>query len=133
MTENQLAKIMVDACYQIHRTLGPGLLETVYEQCLCHELSVRGISFKREVAVPVAYKGIKLDCGFRLDLLVADLVAVELKAVDRVLPIHRAQLLTYLKITDKKLGLLINFNEELIKDGIHRVVNGLRYPESEDD
>ena len=128
MNENELSKHIVDAAYEIHRTLGPGLLESVYEECMGRELSLRGISFKKQLSIPVKYKGLNLDCGLRLDLLVDDLVIVEIKAIEKVAPVHKAQLLTYLKITNIRLGLVINFNVELIRDGIHRVVNGLIEP-----
>ena len=119
---------LVRAALEIHQTLGPGLLESVYEECMCRELSLRGLEFKRQLSVPVEYKGIKLDCGFRIDLVVADLVVVEIKAVEKVMPVHKAQLLTYLKIMNLKLGLLINFNEEKVKNGTHRVINGILEP-----
>jgi GxxExxY protein len=128
MNENEISKVVVDACFEIHKTLGPGLLESVYEECLCRELILRNLSFKRQEPVAVEYKGVKLNCGFRFDLLVEDLVVVEVKAVDKIMPVHKSQLLTYLKIMDKKLGLLVNFNEALIKHGINRVVNGYLDP-----
>ena len=110
------------ACVEVHRALGPGLLESAYEECLCYELSQAGLRFERQRALPVAYKGVLLDCGYRLDLVVADSVIVELKAVDGLLPIHKAQLLTYLRLTKLTLGLLINFNVPVLKDGVQRVV-----------
>lgn len=125
MTENELSEIVIGACIDIHRSLGPGLLESAYQKFLAHELTLRGVPFEREVPVPVAYKGVTVDCGFRLDFWLERKVIPELKAVDRLLPIHTAQLLTYLKLTGSKLGLLINFNARLLKDGIVRVVNGL--------
>jgi GxxExxY protein len=121
-TVNETSGIVVDAAFQVHQTLGPGLLESVYEQCLQYELADRGLDVKRQVQVPLMYKDLQFDCGFKIDLLVNDLVVVELKAVEVVLPIHLAQILTYLKITGHRVGLLINFNQTKIKDGIHRLV-----------
>ncbi len=116
------ARIVVDAAYRVHSALGPGLLESVYEVCLCHELRKQGIPFLAEQVLPVVYNGVRLDAGLRFDLLVDESVVVELKAVEKTLPIHEAQLLTYLKLADKRLGLLINFNVACIKDGIKRMV-----------
>jgi len=116
------AKAVVDAAYRVHSVLGPGLLESVYEVCLCHELRKRKIPFQSQRVLPVIYDGVTLDAGLRLDVLVDDCLVVELKAAEKILPIHEAQLLTYLKLTDKRLGLLINFNVPLIKDGIKRMV-----------
>jgi len=106
----------------VHRALGPGLLESAYQVCLAHELTLRGIAFEQEKALPVEYKGVRLDCGYRLDFLVAGKVVVELKAVDELHPVHEAQLLTYLKLTGCKVGLLINFNVQVLKNGIKRMV-----------
>ena len=125
MTENEIAKIIVDAAFQIHKSLGPGLLETVYEVVLAHGLKRRGLKVERQVPVAIVFDGIKFDEGFRADLIVEDKVIVELKSVEKVIPVHKKQLLTYLRLTDKKLGLLINFGSELIRDGISRVVNNL--------
>ena len=105
----------------MHRALGPGLIEPVYERCLCHELNERGLKFKSQVAVPILYRGVQLDAALRLDLLVEDCVIVELKAVENLIPLCEAQLLTYLKLANKRLGLLINFNVRLLKDGIKRL------------
>ncbi len=116
------AKEIVDAAFQVHKELGPGLLESVYESCLAYELEKRNLKIKRQVLLPVVYKDIHLDAGLRLDILVENCVIIELKAVEKILPIHEAQLLTYLKLTKKRLGLLINFNVPLIKDGIKRKV-----------
>ncbi len=113
---------IVDAALAVHTTLGPGLLETVYEACLVHELSKRRLQAQRQVALPVIYDGVRVDAGLRLDLVVEESVIVELKAVHDLLPIHQAQLLTYLKLSGYRLGLLINFNTVLIRDGIKRVV-----------
>ena len=125
MSENEVAKEIVDAAYKVHRALEPGLLETVYEVVLMRELEKRGLRVERQLPVKIAYEGATFDEGFRIDLLVADCVIVELKSVEKIAPVHKKQLLTYLRLTDKRLGLLINFVEELIKDGVHRVVNNL--------
>ncbi len=119
---NLAAEMVVDAALTVHRALGPGLLENVYSLCLAHELRKRGIRVLRELPLPVSYDGILLDAGLRLDMLVDDCVIVELKAVECLLPVHKAQVLTYLKLTGHRLGLLINFNTTLIRDGIRRVV-----------
>ncbi|MFH1581189.1 MAG: GxxExxY protein [Pseudomonadota bacterium] len=125
MTENEIAKIIVDAAFQVHKMLGPGLLESVYEVILAHELKKRGLNVKRQVPVPIVFDEIKFNEGFRADLIVEEKVIVELKSVEKVSSVHKKQLLTYLRLTGKKLGLLINFGSELIRDGISRVVNGL--------
>jgi GxxExxY protein len=125
MTENEIAKKIVDAAYHIHKRLGPGLLESVYETVLAYELKKRGLNVKRQVPVAIVYDNIKFDEGFRADLIAEDKVIVELKSVEKVSPVHKKQLLTYLRLADKRLGLLINFGSELIRDGISRVVNGL--------
>ena len=125
MTENEIARVVVDAAYQVHKNLGPGLLESVYEVILYHELNERKLNVKRQVDIPVQYNGLTFDEGFRTDLLVEDRVIVELKSVENLMPVHKKQLLTYLRLADKRLGLLINFGESLIKYGIKRVVNGL--------
>jgi len=119
----ETARVLVDAAFAVHKALGPGLLESVYEVCLCHELRLRRVSFQRQLELPVVYKDVRLDAGLRIDLLVADVVVVELKAVEKLLPVHEAQLLTYLKLTGHRLGLLINFNVPLIRDGIKRMVH----------
>jgi GxxExxY protein len=123
---NALTHDIIAAAIEVHRHLGPGLLESAYQECVCCELNRMGISFKREVAVPLAYKGLKLGCSYRIDLLVEDSVIVELKAVEQVLPIHSSQLLTYLRAAEKQVGLLINFNVRVLKDGINRVVNDFK-------
>lgn len=117
-----LARVVVDSAFRVHSTLGPGLLESVYETCLVHELTKRSVPLQQQLVLPVFYDGLHIDSGLRLDLLVDNAVVVEIKAVDRVLPVHRAQLLTYLKLTGHRLGLLINFNVPLIRDGISRLV-----------
>jgi len=114
---NETSGVVVDAAFQVHTTLGPGLLESVYEECLQYELTNGGFDVRRQVQVPLRYKELQFDCGFRIDLLVNDEVVVEVKAVEAVLPIHTAQLLTYLKITERRVGLLINFNQTKIKNG----------------
>ena len=119
---NEVSGVIVDAAFQVHETLGPGLLESVYEQCLEYELTNCGLDVKRQVQVPLQYKGLQFDCGFRVDLVVNDVVVVELKAVEAILQVHRAQILTYLKITGLRVGLLINFNQTKIKNGIQRLV-----------
>jgi GxxExxY protein len=113
---------IIGAAIEVHRQLGPGLLESAYEQCVCHELKLRGLAFKCQVDFPVSYKGLKLDCGYKIDLIVSDEVVVELKAVERILPVHEAQLLTYMKLSGKTVGLLINFNSSLLTQGIIRRV-----------
>lgn len=118
---NAVAQQIVAAAFAVHSALGPGLLESVYEICLTHELVKRGLTVERQTTLPVVYDGLRLDAGLRLDLVVGDCVIVELKAVEAVLPVHKAQLLTYLKLTGHRLGLLINFNVPLIKNGIQRV------------
>ncbi|MGO8752953.1 MAG: GxxExxY protein [Thermoguttaceae bacterium] len=125
MTENEIAKIVVDAAYSIHRHFGPGLHETVYEVCLLHELKKRGLKAERQVAVKIEYDSIVFDEAFRADLIVENKVVVEIKGVEKIHPIHKKQLLTYLRLTTMRLGLVINFDAEWIRDGIARVVNGL--------
>ena len=125
MIENEIAKIIVDAALRIHRRLGPGLLESVYEATLAHELRARGLSVTQQLGVPVNYDGVRLGLGFRADLVVGNKVLVEIKSVELIAPVHRKQLQTYLRLMGLHLGLLINFNVELIKDGIQRVVNRL--------
>ena len=125
MLENEIARIIVDAALKIHRGLGPGLLESVYEATLAHELRVRGLRVTQQLGVPVNYEGVRLGLGFRADLVVGHKVLVEIKSVELIAPVHLKQLQTYLRLMDLHLGLLINFNVELIKDGIRRVVNRL--------
>lgn len=119
---DEIATAVVDAAYAVHRALGPGLLEGVYEICLVHELVKRGLDVERQVTLPIVYDSIRLDAGLRIDLLIGQQVVVELKAIELLLPIHEAQLLTYLKLSGHRLGLLINFNVPLIKQGIRRMV-----------
>jgi len=125
MKINDLTHEIIGAAIEVHKSIGPGLLESAYEECLCKELSLRQIAFERQKPLPVEYKGLKLECGYRLDLLVAKTVVVEVKAVENLLPIHEAQLLTYLKLGGWKAGLLINFNVSALKKGIRRLVLGL--------
>ncbi len=125
MTENELSKIIVNVAYQIHVNLGPGLLESVYEEIMYFELTNQGLRVERQKAIPVFWNGIKMEIGFRADLIVENKVIVELKSVETLAPVHSKQVLTYLKLTGLKLGLLINFNENLIKDAITRIVNNL--------
>lgn len=120
---NKLSNILIGSAIETHRILGPGLLESAYEECLCHELTLKKIKFERQKKLPVTYKGIHLDCGYRLDILIENIVIVELKTVEHFEPIHEAQLLTYLKLSGLWLGLLINFNVPVLKDGIRRIVN----------
>jgi GxxExxY protein len=119
---NELTYQTIGAAIEVHRMLGPGLLESSYRECLCRELSLRGISFRREYGLPVEYKGVRLNCGYRIDVLVADQIVVEIKAVEALAAVHDAQLLTYLRLGGWKVGLLMNFNVVVLKDGIHRRV-----------
>jgi len=125
MTENELSKIIVNCCFQIHSKLGPGLLESVYEEILAYELQKNNLNIKRQYGISVFYDDVKMDLGFRADLIVENKVIIEIKSIETIAPVHQKQLLTYLKITGLKLGLLINFNEALIKNGIQRIVNNL--------
>ncbi len=125
MNENELSKIIVDICYKIHTKLGPGLLESVYEAVLFYELNELGLTVERQKPIPVIWKELKLDIGFRSDLIVENKVIIEIKSVEKINPVHPKQVATYLKITKLKLGLLVNFNESLIKNGITRIVNNL--------
>ncbi len=121
---NALSRAVVGAAIEVHRALGPGLLESAYQKCLCRELTLRGIPFDKEVSLPVDYKGISLDCAYRLDVVVGGCLIVEIKSVEPIHPIHESQLLTYLKLSAIWLGLLINFNVPLLKDGLRRLVHG---------
>ena len=125
MRENVISGEIVDAAYRIHTRLGPGLLESVYEAAMAYELRKRGLRFERQKPIPVVYEGIHLEEGFRADFIVEDRVIIELKSVEKIAPVHKKQLLTYLRLTNKRLGLLINFNSDLIKNGITRLVNNL--------
>jgi GxxExxY protein len=125
MHENEIAKIIVDCCYKIHLQLGPGLLESVYEEILAYELQKHKIYITRQQGISVIYEEVKMDIGFRADMIVENKVIVEIKSVETIAKVHQKQLLTYLRLTGLKLGLLVNFNEALIKDGIQRIVNNL--------
>jgi GxxExxY protein len=121
---DQLSDVVIGAAIEVHRMLGPGLLESAYEECLCRELTLREIAFERQVPLPVVYKDVKLECGYRMDIVVAKALVVEVKSVDAIAPIHEAQLLTYLKLSGIRVGLLLNFNVPVLKDGIRRRVFG---------
>ena len=125
MNENEISKVLVDIFLLVHRKLGPGLLESVYEEVICYELMKRNLKFSRQAGIPVMYDDLKMDLGFRADIIVEDKVIVELKSVEAIAPVHPKILLTYLRLTGKKLGLLVNFNVPLIKDRISRLVNNL--------
>jgi GxxExxY protein len=118
----EIVSVVIDAAIKVHSALGPGLLESVYEACLCHELSLREVSFERQLALPVTYRGMQLESGLRLDLFVASEVIVELKSVDKLMAIHEAQALTYLKLSNRRVCLLMNFNSIKLKDGLRRIV-----------
>jgi GxxExxY protein len=122
LMEEALCSQIIGAAIEVHRHLGPGLLESAYEVCLCHELGAKGMAFQRQVAVPVLYKGVSLDCGYKLDIVVEDRVILELKAVESVLKVHEAQLLTYLRLTGKRVGLILNFHVSVMTKGIVRKV-----------
>jgi len=122
---NTRTDAIIGAAVEVHRTLGPGLLESTYEMCLCRELSIRGLAFEQQVPISVEYKGVKLDCGYRADIVVGGSILIEIKAIDSLLPIYDAQVLSYLKLGGWKIGLLINFNVELLKHGLRRRVLGL--------
>lgn len=121
--ENQITERVIGAAIEVHKHLGPSLSESAYEECLCYELSQLGLTFQRQVPLPVAYKGLKLDCGYRMDIVVENAVILELKSIDEFAPIHSAQLLTYLRLTGMKVGLLMNFNVPVLKNGLKRLVN----------
>jgi len=125
MTENEISGIVVDSALKVHTALGPGLLENAYEACLTHELTKRGLNVERQKLLPLRYDGVIVEAGYRLDLLIENLVIVELKAVEDIIPLHEAQILSYLKLSDKRLGLLLNFNVKRMVDGIHRFANKL--------
>ena len=125
MTENEVARQIVDAAFRVHTSLGPGLLESVYEVVLAYELEKRGLGVVRQQPIPIEYQGTRIEMGFRADLIVEDLVIVEIKSVEATAPVHKKQLLTHLRLGNKRLGLLINFNVVLIKEGITRTANGM--------
>ena len=120
---NEITERIIGCAIEVHRHLGPGLLESAYEECTCHELVETGLLLQRQVPLPIAYKGIQLDCGYRMDAVVEKLVVVEFKTVERLLPVHEAQLLSYLKLWGLSVGLLINFHVSVLKDGLRRIVN----------
>jgi len=121
--ENRLASVVVDACVKLHTAIGPGLLESVYERILIHELEQRGCYVEKQVSIPITYGGLTFEEGFRADLIIEKCLIVELKSVEKLLPVHKKQLLTYLRLADLRLGILVNFGEELMKTGIHRIIN----------
>jgi len=125
MTENELSKIVVNCAYKVHKSLGPGLLESAYEECLFYELNKTDLKIEKQKALPIIYEDVKLEIGYRIDLIIENKLIVEIKSVETLNDVHFAQLLTYLKLTDCKLGLLINFNVALIKNGIKRIANNL--------
>jgi len=125
MNENEISKILVECCFKVHTELGPGLLESVYEEVLSYEIIKRGLNLERQKGIPVVYDNLRMEIGFRADIIVENKVIIELKSIEAIAPVHSKQLLTYLKLTGMKLGLLVNFNEALIKDGIKRIVNNL--------
>jgi GxxExxY protein len=127
MDINQLSSSIIGAAIEVHKVLGPGLLESAYEKCLCYELSQRGLVFNSQKPLPVIHKGQKLDCGYMMDVVVEKAIILELKACNQIEPIHKAQLLTYLKLSGLKLGLMLNFNVPVMRDGITRVANHLQY------
>ncbi len=125
MTENEISYKIIGASIELHKALGPGLLESVYEESLALDLRASGLKVKQQVSVPMSYKSLNFERGFRLDLLVEDMVIIEIKSVQAILPVHKSQLLTYLRLSDRRLGLLINFNSKVLKESIHRIANGL--------
>jgi len=127
--ENELTDRIIGAAIEVHRHLGPGLLEAVYEECLCYELSQMGLRFNRQVHLPINYKGIKFESAYKMDLVVEDAIVIEIKAIEELLPVHAAQLLTYLKSSNKRVGLLLNFNVPILKSGLKRIVNHYAGPQ----
>ncbi len=123
--ENRITEKIIGCAIEVHRSLGPGLLESAYEECLCYELTQLGVAFQRQVPLSVVYKGVNLECGYRMDLVVEDSVVVEIKAIEKILPVHEAQLLSYLKLHNQRVGLLINFHVPILKNGLKRIVNNL--------
>jgi GxxExxY protein len=126
MKINEMTEAIIGAAIEVHRALGPGLLESAYEECMCHEVNLRHVPFERQLALPVRYKGVALDCGYRLDMVAAKLVVAEIKSVEKILPIHEAQLLTYLKLGGWSVGLLLNFNVPIMKQGVKRIVHNFK-------
>jgi GxxExxY protein len=125
MTENEISRVVFDLCLKIHKRYGPGLFESVYEEVLCYELGKMNVCFKRQHAIPLVHEEVKMEVGFRADIVIEDKVIIELKSIEALTDLHYKQLLTYLKLTNLKLGMLINFNVLLMKDGIHRIANNL--------
>ena len=126
MRENDITQGIIGCAIEVHRGLGAGLLESAYEECLCFELAQSSLKFERQVDLPVTYKGVRLDCGYRMDLVIEDLVIIEIKAVEQILKIHEVQLLSYLRLYQKSVGLLINFNVPVLKNGVRRIVNNFK-------
>ena len=122
MRDSELTEVIIGAAIDVHKVLGPGLLESAYEECFCHELDLRGVISERQKPLSLVYKGLKLDCGYRMDVVVDNRVVVELKSIERILPIHEAQLLTYLKLSGIRTGLMFNFNVHVLKEGLRRMV-----------
>jgi len=120
---NEITEKIIGCAIEVHRHLGPGLLESAYEECTCHEIAELGLRLQRQIPLPVIYKGVRLDCGYRMDTVVEDLVVIEFKTVEKLLPVHEAQLLSYLKLSGLSVGLLINFHVPVLKDGLRRIVN----------
>ncbi len=120
---NFLTEKIIGCAIEVHKAIGPGLLESAYEECLCYELAQNGLKFERQIPLPVVYKGVRLDCGYKLDVIVEDTIIIELKAVDRIIAIHEAQLLSYLRMLDLRVGLILNFHSSVLKEGIKRIVN----------
>ena len=125
MNENEISNAIIGVAIELHKSLGPGLLESAYENALVYDLRIKGFDVKQQVAMPFVYKEVKLDVGYRIDLIVENKVLIEIKSIEELAPVHYSQVLTYLKLSNLKLGLLINFNTKLLKDGIHRIVNNL--------
>jgi GxxExxY protein len=125
-SEDKITEKIIGCAIEVHKVLGPGLLESAYEECLCYELFQLGLKFERQVDLPIVYKGVRLDCGYRMDLVVENQVIVEIKAVEKLLPIHEAQLLSYLKLDNKSVGLLLNFHSTILKNGLKRIVNNFQ-------
>ena len=123
---DEITEAIIGSAINVHRELGPGLLESAYEACMVYDLGQAGLKVEQQKPLPILYQGVRLDCGYRLDLIVEDEIIVEIKAIEKLLPIHKAQLLSYLRLSDRKVGLLINFNVEVLKEGIQRVVNGFQ-------
>lgn len=120
---NRITEQVIGGCIEVHRALGPGLLESAYEECVCYELSQSGLAFERQVKLPMVYKNVKLECAYRMDVVVEGILVLEIKAVERLIPVHEAQLLSYLKLAKKPIGLLLNFHVPVLKDGIKRIRN----------